>query len=115
MVVLALGCLAPSAARGESVHLHVRVETAGGPGQQSSRFWAYTTADQAGTQAVPVPRLCVRGTGHQTQERCEQNVSAVEVVERTTGLPGVGSRCVEALATAEWGPAPITATARACP
>jgi hypothetical protein len=43
------------------------------------------------------------------------NAEEVEVVERTTGLPGVGSLCVEAIASAESNVGPLSATARACP
>ena len=103
------------AARAESVWLHARVDTRGEPGAQVSRFWAFTTSDEAGTRRVPVARLCVSGTAHRTQERCAENVSEVLVEERTTGLPGVGDRCVETLATATWSQKPLTATARACP
>jgi hypothetical protein len=39
----------------------------------------------------------------------------VELVERATGLPGVGNLCVEAVASAESKVGPLSATARACP
>jgi hypothetical protein len=103
----------PAAA--QSVRLHVRVETQGGTGEQVSRFWAFTSQDEAGTQRVPVSRLCVTGVGHESRERCVTDADQVEVEERVTGLAGVGNRCVEALATALWGAVPINASARACP
>lgn len=108
--------LSPSgAAQAETVWVHARVDTRGEPGAQVSRFWAFTTSDEAGIQRVAVARLCVLGTAHRTQERCAENVSEVEIEERTTGLPGLGNRCVETLATATWSQRPLTATARACP
>jgi hypothetical protein len=99
----------------ETVWVHVSVETRGATGEQVSTFRAFTTSDQAGTQRIAVDRLCVKGIGHRTEERCEANVAAVELVERVTGLPGVGSLCVEAVATADSRVGPLTATARACP
>lgn len=116
IVLGALLGLAPFGIAGaETVRIHVTVETQGSPGQQVSYFRAFTTTDEAGTERVVVSRLCVKGIGHETQEKCEENVSFVEVVERAVGLPGVGSRCVEALASATWKAVPLSATARACP
>jgi hypothetical protein len=115
---LVLGLVLGGAAgtRGQdAAWVHVAVETRGAAGEQVSTFRAFTTADRAGTRRVPVARLCVKGIGHQVQERCEENVDAVELVERTVGLPGVGSRCVEAVAQAHSAVGPLTATARACP
>ena len=103
------------AVQAETVWVHARVDTRGEPGAQVSRFWAFTTSDEAGTQRVAVARLCVSGTAHRTQERCAENVSEVSVEEQTTGLPGLGNRCVETLAIATWSQGPLTATARACP
>jgi hypothetical protein len=107
--------VAPVPARGESVRLHVRVETQGTAGEQTTRFWAFVTRDEADAERVRVSRLCVTGIGHERQERCASDVDTVEVVERVTGLPGAGSRCVEAQATAVWQTTPLHATARACP
>ncbi len=102
-------------ARADTVWIHATAETRGAPGEQTSVFRAFTTSDQAGTQPVPVTRLCVKGTGHQVQERCADNAASVELTENTVGLTGVGSLCVEALATATSTVGPLTATARACP
>lgn len=112
---LALAAGAATRALAETAHIHVKVETRGAPGEQVSRFFAFTTTDEAGTERLVVSRICVRGVGHQVEERCEENGSSVEVVERTLGLPGVGSRCVEAIASAVWKTIPLSATARACP
>jgi hypothetical protein len=95
--------------------LHVTVETRGASGEQVSTFRAFTTSDQAGTQRIPVDRLCVKGIAHRVEERCVESTDAVELVERTTGLPGVGSLCVEAVASAVSKVGPLSATARACP
>ena len=95
--------------------LHVNVETRGASGEQVSTFRAYTTSDQAGTQRISVDRLCVKGIAHKVEEQCAQGTDSVELVERTTGLPGVGSLCVEAVASAESKVGPLSATARACP
>jgi hypothetical protein len=95
--------------------IHASVETRGAAGEQVSTFRARTTTDQAGTQPVAVSRLCVKGIGHQVQEKCESNVASVELVERTLGLPGVGTLCVEAVASAESSVGPLSANARACP
>ena len=103
-----------AAAQG-SAWIHVSVETRGATGEQVSTFRAFTTSDQGGTQRVPVNRLCVKGIAHQIEERCVDNADSVELVERTTGLPGVGSLCVEAVASAESRVGPLSATARACP
>jgi hypothetical protein len=99
----------------ETVWVHVAAETRGLTGEQVSTFRAFTTADEAGARRIPVTRLCVKGIGHRVQERCVENAEAVEVVEHTTGLPGVGSLCVEAIASAESNVGPLSATARACP
>ena len=118
VVVLAL-LAGPAAglalAQGQTVRLHVKVETRGGTGEQVSRFWAFTTRDEAGTDRMPVSRLCVTGVGHQSQQKCAENADQVEVEERATGLPGVGNKCVEAQATATWESVPVNASARACP
>jgi hypothetical protein len=115
IVGLLLG-LAPSGmAQSETARLHVRVETQGATGEQVTRFWAYTTTDEAGTNPLEVSRLCVKGVGHRTEEKCVENASTVEVVERATGLTSVGNQCVEALASATWRTLPLSANARACP
>jgi hypothetical protein len=114
IVVLGVA-LAPGPAAAETVWVHARVDTRGEAGAQVSRFWAFTTSDEGGTRRVAVARLCVLGTAHRTQERCAENASEIELEERATGLPGLGNRCVETLATATWGQRPLTATARACP
>jgi hypothetical protein len=98
-----------------SAWIHVSVETRGATGEQVSTFRAFTTSDQGGTQRIPVNRLCVKGIAHRIDERCVDNADSVELVERTTGLPGVGSLCVEAVASAESRVGPLSATARACP
>ncbi len=103
-----------AAAQG-SAWIHVSVETRGATGEQVSTFRAFTTSDQGGTQRVPVDRLCVKGIAHRVDERCVANADSVELVERTTGLPGVGNLCVEAVASAESKVGPLSATARACP
>jgi hypothetical protein len=102
-------------ATAETYWLQVFARTEGSTGQQVSYFRAFATLDQAGTQEVAVPRICVKGTGHQEQERCAESASTVELVERTEGLSGLGNKCVEALATATTPVGPLTATARACP
>ena len=66
-------------------------------------------------QRISVDRLCVKGIAHKVEEQCAQGTDSVELVERTTGLPGVGSLCVEAVASAESKVGPLSATARACP
>lgn len=95
--------------------IHASVETRGAPGEQVSTFRAHTSTDQAGLQRIPVTRLCVKGIGHQVQERCADNAASVELVERAVGLPGLGTLCVEAVASAESAVGPLSATARACP
>jgi hypothetical protein len=95
--------------------LHVTVETRGATGEQVSTFRAFTTSDQAGTQRITVDRLCVKGIAHQVGERCVENADAVELVETTRGLSGVGNLCVEAVASATSKVGPLSATARACP
>jgi hypothetical protein len=95
--------------------IHVSVETRGATGEQVSTFRAFTTSDQAGTQRIPVDRLCVKGIAHRVDERCVANADSVELVERMTGLPGMGNLCVEAVASAESKVGPLSATARACP
>jgi hypothetical protein len=111
---LILGWPGGAAAQG-TAWIHVTVETRGGPGEQVSTFRAFTTSDQGGTQRMAVSRLCVKGIAHQVDERCVENMDSVELVERTTGLPGVGNLCVEAVASAESKVGPLSATARACP
>ena len=115
----ALGMFLPLApggvARAETAWVHTKVETRGSMGEQVSTFLAFTTSDQAGTSRIVVERLCVKGVGHQVQEKCEDNAGAVELTERATGLAGVGSLCVEARASASWKGQPLAATARACP
>lgn len=103
----------PAAA--ETYWLQVFARTEGSTGQQVSYFRAFATLDQAGTQEVAVPRICVKGMGHQEQERCAESASTVELVERTEGLTGLGNKCVEALATATTPVGPLKASARACP
>jgi hypothetical protein len=120
LAVLALAAtglpgLALSPAGAETVWLQATAQTEGAPGQQRSLFRAFTTVDQAGTQEVAVPRICVRGVGHEVKERCADNVSSVEVMESVQGLVGTGDRCVETLASAETPTGTLTATARACP
>ena len=95
--------------------IHVSVETRGTSGEQTSTFRAFTTSDEAGTQRITVDRICVKGIAHKVEEKCTANADSVELVERTTGLPGVGSLCVEAVASAESKVGPLSATARACP
>ena len=112
-VSLALG--GATGADGETIWIHASASTDGGPGRQVSLFRAFTTADEAGTERVRVARLCIRGVGHQAQERCEENASAVELEERATGLTGLALRCVEAIATAVSRVGPLSAQARACP
>ena len=114
LVGLVLGSPGLAGAQG-TAWIHVTVETRGASGEQISTFRAFTTSDQAGTQRIPVGRLCVKGIAHRVEERCAENTDAVELVERTTGLPGVGSLCVEAVASAESKVGLLSATARACP
>jgi hypothetical protein len=114
LAVLVLGWTGMAAAQG-TAWLHVTVETRGASGEQVSTFRAFTTSDQAGTQRISVDRLCVKGIAHQIEERCAEGTDTVELVERTTGLPGVGSLCVEAVASAASKVGPLSATARACP
>ncbi|MGH7359452.1 MAG: hypothetical protein ACREJR_11625 [Candidatus Rokuibacteriota bacterium] len=104
-----------SAAAQDSAWIHVSVETRGATGEQVSTFRAFTTSDQAGSQRIPVTRLCVKGIAHRVEERCVDNADSVELVERATGLPGMGNLCVEAVASAESKVGPLSATARACP
>jgi hypothetical protein len=99
----------------ETAWIHVSVSTQGAAGEQISTFRAFTTADEAGTRRIPVARLCVKGIAHRVEERCVENMESVELVERTTGLPGVGSLCVQAVGSAESKAGPLSATARACP
>ena len=114
-----LACLilawAEAAGAQETAWVHVAVETQGSTGEQVSTFRAFTTADEAGSRRISVPRLCVKGIAHRVEERCVENTDAVELVERTSGLSGVGSLCVEAVASAESKVGPLSATARACP
>jgi hypothetical protein len=114
LVGLVLGWTGVAAAQG-TAWIHVTVETRGAPGEQVSTFRAFTTSDQGGTQRISVDRLCVKGIAHRVEERCVANAESVELVERTIGLPGVGSLCVEAVASAESKVGPLSATARACP
>jgi hypothetical protein len=106
---------AAAAAAQNTAWIHVSVETHGSSGQQTSTFRAFTTSDEAGTQRITVDRICVKGIAHKVEEKCAQNADSVELVESTTGLPGVGSLCVEAVASAESKVGPLSATARACP
>ena len=115
LVVAGAVAPAPRQAGAASLWLQASARTEGAPGQQLSYFRAFTTLDQAGTLEVPVPRICVRGVGHEVQERCAENVSSVELVERVQGLVGIGDRCVETLASANTSEGALTATARACP
>jgi hypothetical protein len=103
------------AAAQNTAWIHVSVETRGASGQQISTFRAFTTSDEAGTQRITVDRICVKGIAHRVDEKCVDNADSVELVEQTTGLPGVGSLCVEAVASAESKVGPLSATARACP
>ena len=103
------------AAAQNTAWIHVSVETRGTSGQQTSTFRAFTTSDEAGTQRITVDRICVKGIAHKVEEKCTANADSVELVEQTTGLPGVGSLCVEAVASAESKVGPLSATARACP
>ncbi len=112
---LVLGLALWGVAEAETAHIHVRVETKGTTGEQTTRFWAFTTTDEAGKDPLEVSRLCVKGVGHREEEKCVDNASAIEVIERATGLPGVGNRCVDAFASATWKTVPLSATARACP
>jgi hypothetical protein len=99
----------------ETAWIHVSVSTQGAVGEQISTFRAFTTSDEAGARRIPVARLCVKGIAHRVDERCVENMESVELVERTTGLPGVGNLCVEAVGSAESKAGPLSATARACP
>ena len=99
----------------ETAWIHVSVSTQGATGEQTSTFRAFTTSDEAGARRIPVARLCVKGIAHRVDEKCVENADSVELVERTTGLPGVGSLCVQAVGSAESKAGPLTATARACP
>lgn len=99
----------------ETAWIHVSVSTQGAVGEQISTFRAFTTSDEAGTRRISVARLCVKGIAHRVDERCVDNAESVELVERTTGLPGVGSLCVQAVGSAESKAGPLSATARACP
>ncbi len=112
---LLLGLTPSRVVEAEMAHIHVRVETKGTTGEQVTRFWAFTTTDEAGKDPLEVSRLCVKGVGHREEEKCVENASAVELVEQAAGLPGVGNRCVEAFASAIWKTVPLSATARACP
>jgi len=103
------------AAAQNTAWIHVSVETRGSSGQQVSTFRAFTTSDEAGTQRITVDRICVKGIAHKVEEKCTENADAVDLVETTTGLPGIGSLCVEAVASAESKVGPLSATARACP
>ena len=103
------------AAAQNTAWIHVSVDTRGASGQQVSTFRAFTTSDEAGTQRIAVDRICVKGIAHRVEEKCAENADSVELVERTTGLPGVGNLCVEAVASAESKVGPLSATARACP
>ncbi|HEY7139751.1 MAG TPA: hypothetical protein VIE44_06625 [Methylomirabilota bacterium] len=114
LAMLILGWTGPAGAQG-TAWLHATVETRGTSGEQVSTFRAFTTSDEAGTQRITVDRICVKGIAHRVEERCAANSDAVELVERTTGLPGVGNLCVEAVASAESKVGPLSATARACP
>jgi len=114
VTTLVLGLAGMAGAQG-TAWLHVTVETRGATGEQVSTFRAFTTSDQAGSQRITVDRLCVKGIAHQVEERCVDNTDAVEMVETTTGLPGVGNLCVEAVASANSKVGPLSATARACP
>jgi hypothetical protein len=114
LALLLLVTAAPAGAQ-ETAWIHVSVETRGATGEQVSTFRAYTSSDEAGTRRIPVARLCVKGIAHRVEERCVANLDSVELVERTTGLTGVGSLCVEAVASAESSVGPLSATARACP
>jgi hypothetical protein len=62
-----------------------------------------------------VAKVCVKGIGHQIQEKCEANAAFVEVVEHAVGLSGMSSLCVEAVASGESPVGPLSTTARACP
>jgi len=116
VVGAALAWLGATPARAQdSVWIHATVDTKSAPGEQVSTFRAYTSTDQPGSNRVPVTRLCVKGIGHQVQEKCEDNAAAVELVERQTGLPGLGSLCVEAVASAQTRVGPLSTNARACP
>jgi hypothetical protein len=114
MAGLTLAWSGVAAAQG-TAWLHVAVETRGVSGEQVSTFRAFTTSDEAGAQRITVDRICVKGIAHRIEERCTENADSVELVERTTGLPGVGNLCVEAVASAESKVGPLSATARACP
>jgi hypothetical protein len=116
MTAAALVLIGASAGEAQTrTWIHASVETRGVPGEQVSTFRAHTSTDQAGLERVPVTRLCVKGIGHQVQERCVDHAASVELVERAVGLPGLGNLCVEAVASAESSVGPLSATARACP
>ena len=114
MAWVLLGWAAGAGAQ-ETAWIHVGVSTQGSSGEQTSTFRAFTTSDQAGNQRIAVNRLCVKGIAHRVEEKCVSNADSVELVEHATGLPGVGSLCVQAVASAESKVGPLSATARACP
>jgi hypothetical protein len=114
LAALVLGWVAIADAQG-TAWIQVTVDTRTTMGEQTSTFRAFTTSDQAGTQRIPVDRICVKGIGHRVEERCAENADSVELVERATGLPGLGNLCVEAVASADSKVGPLSATARACP
>jgi hypothetical protein len=99
----------------ESIWVHAKVEIQSTTGEQITRFRAFSTSDEAGTTRVNASRLCVKGIAYRVQEKCEENTSSIELVERTTDLPGLGSKCGEVTATAAGVTAQAQASARACP
>jgi len=102
-------------AEAETIWVHTKVEIDTSTGEQTTRFMAFSTSEEAGTKRVPASQLCIKGVAYRVQEKCEDNVSSIELVERTTGLPGLGIKCGESTATATLGSARARATARACP
>jgi hypothetical protein len=115
VLCLVLGALGVSIAHAETIWVHTKVEIDTSTGEQTTRFMAFATSDEAGTRRLTASQLCIKGVAYRSQEKCEENISSLELVERTTGLPGLGTKCGESTATATLGSARARATARACP
>ena len=115
VVSVLLGSVLPGSAGAEALWVHARVETQHVSGQEITYFRAFTTSDPAGNNRTAADRICIAGTAHQAHEKCEENVSFVEVVERVPRLPGAATLCAEARATAYSGSLQVNARARTCP
>ena len=109
-----LGSMLPRIAGAETLWVHARVEAQHSGGQDITYFRAFTTSDQAGNNRVPASRLCVKGIANQVQEKCEDNVSFLEVVERVPGRAGTGTQCAETRAAATSGSLQVSARAHTC-